>query len=422
MIRLDEAQQLVLSCCSPLSARPVALDDALGCATAGVVVAESPVPSFVNSAMDGFALRSSDLTAVPTRLQVVASIAAGATSHRTLLPGEAARIMTGAAVPEGADAVCPVEQTHGDSLAESVDVLTHVGPGTNIRYPGEDIRPGDRVIEPGIQLSPAHQGLLASLGIEQIMVVPSPRVGVLSTGDELTTAPGPLAPGKIRDANRHALLAAVRQMGCIPIDLGIGGDDELSVSSVLAKGAQSCDAIVTSGGVSIGDFDVMRIVLEKECRGTMRWLQIAMKPGKPFAFGVLDTQRTPVFGLPGNPVSALVSFELIARPALRLLGGHRLLHHPVLHATATSAILRKRDGKLHVVRAVAHVDGHGRLLAETPGQQASHLLRTMADSNAFVLLPDGEGVGSGAPVEVILPAIDRVEQVPAYTGAEVACT
>jgi molybdopterin molybdotransferase len=420
MIPLDEAQTLVLSSCSPLPARPVVLDDALGCVTARVVVAESPVPSFVNSAMDGFAVRSSDVTTVPTRLQVVASIAAGSTCHRALLPGEAARIMTGAAVPEGADAVCPVEQTHGNPLAESVDVLALVGPGTNVRYPGEDLRPGDRVIEPGIQLSPAHQGLLASLGIEQIVVVPSPRVGVLSTGDELTAAAGSLAPGKIRDANRHALLAAVRQMGCTPIDLGIVGDDEVSVSSVLAKGARSCDAIVTSGGVSVGDFDVMRVVLEKECNGTMRWLQIAMKPGKPFAFGVLDASRIPVFGLPGNPVSALVSFELIVRPALRLLGGHRLLHHPVLHATATSAMHRKRDGKLHVVRAIAHFDGRGRLLAEVPGQQASHLLRTMADSNAFVPLPEGEGVDSGAPVKVILPAIDRVEQMPARTDAEVA--
>jgi len=262
--------------------------------------------------------------------------------------------------------------------------------------------------------------LLASLGIEQIMVVPSPRVGVLSTGDELTTTPGPLAPGKIRDANRHALLAAVRQMGCTPIDLGIVEDDAVSVSSVLAEGARSCDAIVTSGGVSVGDFDVMRVVLEKECNGTMRWLQIAMKPGKPFAFGTLEVPRIPVFGLPGNPVSALVSFELIVRPALRLLGGHRVLHHPLLHATATSAIHRKRDGKVHVVRAVAHFDGGGRLFAEVEGRQASHLLRTMADSNSFVLLPDGEGVDSGSPVEVILPAIDRVAQMSARPGAEVA--
>ena len=420
MISLDAAQQLVLSACLPMPARTVSPNDALGCVTGAVVVADSPVPWFANSAMDGFALRSQDVVAVPARLQVVASIAAGDMCHRPLQPGEAARIMTGAPLPEGADAVCPVEQTGDGHDPASVEVLVRTGRGTNVRYPGEDVRPGDRVIEPGTQLSPAHLGLLASLGVEQLAVVPSPRVGVLSTGDELTTGPGPLAPGKIRDANRHALLAAVRQMGCVPVDLGVVGDDEQLVSLALAEGALACDAIVTSGGVSVGDFDVMRVVLQNACGGTMRWLQISMKPGKPFAFGTLDASRTPVFGLPGNPVSALVSFELIVRPALRQLGGHRLLHHPVLCATATSPISRKRDGKLHVIQVTAAVDGNGHLCIRPVGQQASHLLRAMADANALVLLPDGEGVDAGETVDVLLPAINRVDRVDARTGAEVA--
>lgn len=411
MISLETAQELVLAACSPLPTRTVSAGEALGCVTADVVIANCQVPAFANSAMDGFAVRSQDLITLPRRLHVVTTIAAGTASERPIQGGEAARIMTGAPLPQGADSVCPVEQTCCGPDTASVDILTRLRWGANVRYPGEDVRPGEELIKPRTQLSPAHIGLLASVGVDCVTVIPSPRVGVLSTGDELVTGQDPLEPGKIRDANRHALLSAVRQMGCVPIDLGMVGDDEERVGSALEVATSSCDAIITSGGVSVGDFDIMRIVLERTCGRSMRWLQIAIKPGKPFAFGMLDPSMTPVFALSGNPVAALVCFELLVHPAIRQLGGHRLLHHLVLRATASSPIRRKRDGKLHAIRAIAFIDGSGQLYVQPFGPQGSHLLRAMADTNALVLMPDGEGVDAGTAVEILIPAIDRIERV-----------
>ena len=192
-----------------------------------------------------------------------------------------------------------------------------------MRGVGEDVAVGDVMAEPGTVLSPAHLGVLANQGIAEVTVYPRPRVGVLSTGDELVSSAGPLAPGQIRDANRHTLLALVRREGWVPVDLGTVGDDEEALGAVLDRAAATCDAVVTSGGVSVGDHDIVKVVLEKRSAGTMRWMQVAIRPAKPFAFGTLDGSGTPVFGLPGNPVSAMVSFELFVRPAVRRMGGHR---------------------------------------------------------------------------------------------------
>ncbi len=409
MITLEATRDLVLSACSPLRSRSLPTAGVLGLVTDGPLVAPWPVPSFVNSAMDGFALRSADLGTVPTELRVVADIPAGAPWAGTLRAGEAARIMTGAPLPDGADAVCPVEQTRAGSGPATVGILAPVGPGRHVRHPGEDVRQGDLVIDTGTLLSPAHLGLLASLGIDRVRAVPRPTVGVLSTGDELTTLPGPPTAGRIRDANRPALLAALAEAGCLPVDLGIVPDDGDRLAAALLDGARRCDALVTSGGVSVGDHDLTRLVLERLCGPSTRWLQVALKPGKPFAFGTLPRTGQPLFGLPGNPVAALVVFALIVRPALRHLAGHRPVLPPTLRATASAPIPRRPDGKLHAVRALATVDADGRLTVAPSPHQGSHLLRTMADANALVLLPDGPGVEAGAPVEVLLQSLDRTQ-------------
>src|SRR6202041_1290866 len=227
---------------------------------------------------------------------------------------------------------------------------------TFVRQPGRDVAVGDVIAAAGAVLGPAHLGVLANQGASGVRVHRRPRVGVLSTGDELFSGTGPLPPGKIRDANRRTLLALVRREGWDGVDLGIVGDDESALVELLTSAASRCDAILTSGGVSVGDLDLVRVVLEKLSAGKMRWMQVAIRPAKPFAFGVLADSATPVFGLPGNPVSAMVSFELFVRPALRLLAGHRALHRPVVSATTDVDLHRRADGKLHLLRAQLTVD------------------------------------------------------------------
>ena len=264
--------------------------------------------------------------------------------------------------------------------------------------PGEDVRAGQVLFEAGTELGPGHLGVLASVGAETVEVVPPPRVGVLSTGDELVAGSGALRPGQIRDSNRPMLLALVSQAGFVPVDLGTAPDDEAAITAAIERAVAECDAILTSGGVSVGDFDYVKTVLDR--LGDMHWWQVAVKPAKPLAFGTV--RGTPVFGLPGNPVSSLVSFELFARPALRRMAGHRELFRPEVPAIADEPLRRRPDGKLHLVRVVATTDGEGRVHVRSSGGQGSHLLRAMALANALVLLPDGDGVHTGATVKAML--------------------
>jgi molybdopterin molybdotransferase len=376
-----------------LGARPVALTDALGCVTAGMVVAGHDVPSFANSAMDGYAVRAED---TPGTLKVVGTAAAGAAPGVAVEPGQAVRIMTGAVVPAGADAIVMVERTTPAGAGRVT--VEAAAPGDHVRRPGEDLRAGQVLFEPGTELGPGPLGVLASVGATTVDAVPRARVGVLSTGDELTSAPGDLRPGQIRDSNRPMLLALVAQAGWTPVDLGSAPDDEAAITAAVERGVADCDAILTSGGVSVGDFDYVKVVLDR--LGDMHWWQVAVKPAKPLAFGTVGS--TPVFGLPGNPVSAMVSFELFARPALRQMTGHRDLYRPELPAIADEPLRRHPDGKLHLVRVVATTDDDGRLHVRSSGGQGSHLLRAMALANALALLPDGDGVDAGATVKVVL--------------------
>jgi molybdopterin molybdotransferase len=398
VIALDEARRQVLAACSPLPPRPVPLAEAAGCVTAAPVVAGEDVPPFANTAMDGYAVRAADTAGAPVRLEVVATLAAGTAPAQPVGPGQAIRIMTGAPMPPGADAVVMVERTHAEDGGGAVVVEVPAGPGDHVRAAGEDLRAGQVVFEAGTLLGPGHVGVLASIGCETVAVVPRPRVGVLSTGDELVSGPVPLRPGQIRDANRPMLLALAAESGFEAVDLGVVGDDEAALTAAVEDGVAGCDGLVTTGGVSVGDFDYVKAVLDR--LGRMHWWQVAIKPAKPLAFGVVGD--VPVLGLPGNPVSAMVSFELFARPALRRMGGHPEIDRPRVTAVADEALRRRPDGKLHFVRVVASPGDDGRWHVRSSGGQASHLLRAMALANALALLPDGEGVEAGGTVETML--------------------
>jgi molybdenum cofactor synthesis domain-containing protein len=402
LLALEEAQAHVLSRVpGPLPAEPAPVDPGLaGRVAAAEVVAGEAVPPFANSAMDGFAVRAVDTEAAPVVLRVTTTTLAGHGPAGEVGPGEAVRIMTGAPVPPGADAVVPVERTapEGDDKVR-IDAVAAVG--EHVRGAGEDVRAGDVVLTPGTALTAGHVGVLRTIGVAAVPVVRRPRVGVLSTGDELVEDPGAvLEPGQIRDSNRATLLALVAAAGAEPVDLGLARDDAAAIEDGLRRGASSCDAVLTSGGVSMGVVDLVKEVLDDI--GDMRWMQIAIKPAKPFAFGVVG--GTPVFGLPGNPVSSMVSFELLARPALRRLAGHPddRLHRARVAAVAPNGLARRPDGKVHYARVVVSVGDGGRLVARSAGGQGSHQLSAMAAANALAVLPDGDGVPAGGDVGVLL--------------------
>ena len=397
MIPLEDAQSFVIGACAPLAQVTVGLDQAEGLVLAVEVVAAEQVPPFENSAVDGYAVRAADTVAVPVEMPVVAEVAAGAATDRVLQAGEAIRIMTGAPMPAGADAVVMVEET--ERVGEGrVLVRATVAPGQAVRAAGDDVQPGDLLFPPGTVVRPAVLGVLASVNAREVSVRPRARVAVLSTGDELVEDGGPLQPGQIRESNRRMLAGLLREMGCEVVDFGVVRDDEAALEVVLREAAGECDAIVTSGGVSMGDYDVVKAVLGRVA--DMRWMQIAIKPAKPFAFGTIG--GTPIFGLPGNPVSSLVSFEMLARPALRRMMGHPRLARQSHVAIADDGLVRRPDGKVHLVRAVATFEDDGRCHVRADRAQGSHQLAATALSNAIAVVPDGDGVPPGGEVAVVM--------------------
>jgi molybdenum cofactor synthesis domain-containing protein len=406
LIPLADARRAVLDGIGPLPAQCLPLEQALGCVTAERIVATSDIPAFTNSAMDGYAVRAADTTDAPARLQVTGTILAGDAPSRRVGQYEAQRIMTGACLPAGADAVVPVEQTR--PLGEVVEVLVATQPQRYVRPAGSDIGCGEELLAAGTPLTPSWIGALASAGVESVAVRPRPRVGVLSTGDELVGAGAALVPGRIRDANRPALLALLRQGHFDPVDLGQVGDDESAIADSLVEGAVRCDAVLTSGGVSVGDVDLVKVVLHKLCGVSMRWMQVAIKPAKPFVFGRLTPNDVPVFGLAGNPVSAVVGFELFARPALRAMAGHGRLDRPIVRARAVAGLEREPDGKVHLMRVVVQ-NPLGRWEARSSGAQGSHVSLGLARANGLALVPDGHGIPAGGEVDVIVLDDEGVE-------------
>ena len=397
MIPLADVQREILGAVAPLAAVTVPVRDALGLVTTRDVIAGDAVPPFANTAMDGYAVRAADTAGAdpeaPVRLTVAGELPAGRAPTQPVGEGEAIRIMTGAPMPDGADSVVMVEYTERDG--DAVRVLRAARPGDHVRAAGGDLAPGDLVFPAGTALGPAHLGVLTSSSFDDVEVVPRARVGVLSTGDELVER-GPLRPGQIRDSNRPMLLGLAAGAGADAADLGLAPDDESIITRTLEDALASCDAVLTSGGVSVGDFDYVKSALGR--LGRMQSWQVAIKPAKPLAFGVID--RTPVFGLPGNPVSSLVSFELFARPALLLMMGHAARFRPEVTATAERAMSRKPDGKLHLDRVRVRAEGDSWFAART-GDQASNVLSATAAANGFALMPDGDGVAEGGQVRVM---------------------
>jgi molybdopterin molybdotransferase len=410
VVPLDDALAYVLAGCEPLAPARVPAAGAIGLVLAEDVVAAEAIPPFVNTAMDGYAVRAQDVAGAPVTLPVVAEVAAGHPATRPLGPGEAMRIFTGAPVPDGADAVVMVERTERLDGGGSVRIDVAVEPGSHLRDVGEDLKPGEVVLSAGDEITPARVGVLASLGVAEVLAHPRPRVGVMSTGDELVSGPAPLRPGQIRDSNRPTLLAMAAAAGLTPVDLGWVPDDENAIRAAIERGAAGCDAVISSGGVSMGDIDLVRVVLDRI--GDMRWMQVAIRPAKPLAFGVVpgpDPERpVPVFGLPGNPVSSMVSFALFARAGLRRMAGHppERLHLVRFRAVAAEPFRRPPDGKVQFVRVTVAAGGgpDGELSVRSSGGQGSHQLGAMARADGLVVLPDGDGVDAGDLVEVLLLA------------------
>lgn len=402
MIEVDEARSFVLERLTPLPSVRVTLEEGLGCVASEPIVATEPVPGFRNSSMDGYAVRAADTADGPVRLRVVGTVLAGDVPERRLEAGEAIRIMTGAPIPDGADAVCMIEETTDDPSDHSVLISRVLEEGQFVRFPGDDVAVGQVLIATGSVVTGAQIGVLAGQGLSSISVHRRPRVGVLSTGDELASSGEALAKGKIRDSNRPMLLALLRESGFTPIDLGIACDDIDDITARLSQGVIECDAVIATGGVSVGDVDFVKSVLADICEGTARWMQVAMRPGKPFAFGNAGHGSTPVFGLPGNPVSTRVSFEMFVRPALRRLAGHRMLERTTINMVLDCPLARKPDGKLHLVHVDSRIHPDGRMHIESASRHGSHLLSAVAKANALAMIPDGDGFEPGDIVRTLL--------------------
>jgi len=391
MLSVGEARERILSFFSPVEAQTVPLDRAGGRVLAVDVFASADLPFFDNSGVDGFALHASGISeaseANPKNLTVVADIPAGISADIRLAPGQAARIMTGAPIPKGADAVVMVEHTDfhdrapGTPAPQKIAVHAAIQPGENIRRRGEDIRAGERVLSAGQRLRPQDLGLLAMLGVAIVQVRRLPRLALLSSGDELVAVDAPLAAGKVRDANAYTLTALAERAGTEVIRLGIAADQRAAVQSLLERAvAEKADLIVSSAGVSVGAFDFVKHVVEEQ--GGLDFWKVNMRPGKPLAFG--QYRGIPFFGLPGNPVSAFIGFEVFVRPAVEKLSGVPAQPRPRQHVRLAEPL--SSDGRETYLRAVLSEE-NGCLIARLTGHQGSGNLLSLVQANALLIVP-----------------------------------
>jgi molybdopterin molybdotransferase len=413
-LTVAEALSLVLNGMAVLAAELIPIDDVLGRVLAAPITAQDNLPPFANSSMDGYAVRAEDLQGAgidtPVSLKVLADIAAGTVADVSVTEGTAARIMTGAAMPQGADAVVPVEDTNEPwrnserPLPDRILVSRAIKPGDYVRPIGEDIQSGQVVLPAGHVLRPQEIGLLAALGVSQVPVYRRPRVGLLSTGDELIAIDQELKPGKIRDSNSYAQAAQLKSLGAEPIYLGVARDQESDVRRKLAEGLdQGVDLFVSSAGVSVGAYDVVKAVLEKE--GNVGFWRVRMRPGKPLAFG--SYHGIPYLGLPGNPVSAMVSFERFVRPAVLKLGGYTEFERPCVEVLFQEDI--SSDGRETYVRALVTRTAEGYEAIST-GSQGSNILTSLVKANALVIIPEGvKKVKAGTRLQAMM--IDWPESV-----------
>ena len=406
-VSVAEAREIILGAVSQLGSETVGLAGAVGRVLAEEITASRLIPPADNSAMDGFALRAEDTAGAPTRLRVVEEIAAGHLPQRKLAPGEAARILTGAPLPEGADAVVMQEETEREG--EVVEVLREVAPGDHVRRAGCDVRPGTPIGECGSRLRPAHVGMIAAIGRTQVEVAQRPRVAILATGDELVEPDRLEDDGRIVTSNSYGLFAALQELGAEPLQLGITRDEPELIAASFRR-ALRCDAVISTGGVSVGDRDWIKQVLA-ELGGDMRLWRVRMKPGAPLAF-VMVGER-PVFGLPGNPVSTLVTFEQFVRPALLRMMQRRELFRPTADAVLTEDYT-KPAGRAHFVRVTLR-ERDGRLHATPTGDQSSALLLSMVRAEGLAFVPEDETeLAAGATVRVQLLARDDLVAEPGF--------
>jgi molybdopterin molybdotransferase len=386
MLSVEEALERILAEIGPLNVVQVPLPEAYGLVLAEDVIAQEEIPPFANSAMDGFALLSKDShprDGKPPRLRVTGGVAAGYVADHAVEEGTAMRVMTGAPIPPGADTVIQVELTRYDGPESTwVEILEEVPPGNNIRPAGEDMHRGQKVLARGSEIGPWEIGILATLGWATVPVVRRPRVAILGTGDEVIEVDEPLRPGKIRNSNSYLLEAAVRKAGAEPHRLGVARDTTESLREKFTE-AVTYDLILTSGGVSVGDFDLVKNIMQEQ--GQINFWRINMRPGKPVAFGHIGT--VPLLGLPGNPVSSAVTFELFGRPVIRKMMGHTRLLKPQIDVVVEDGV-GDRAMRRHYVRAyVEWRDGH--FVAHTTGNQGSHILTSLLNANALVIVPEG---------------------------------
>ena len=400
VLSVEEAQQHILSTVDVLEVETVPLLEGAGRVLAESVAADRDIPPVTNAAMDGFAVRGEDMVGDTVRLRVVGEVAAGHEADTPVGPGEAVRIMTGAPVPEGADTVVRFERTRLEG--DLVVLLAPPGPGKNVRQSGEDVRRGQVVLEPGKVLRPQEVGMLAALGHLEVAVIRRPRVAILGTGDEVVPPSQVPGPSQIRDANSYTVAAQVQRYGGVPLLLGVVHDqEELVLRGIQQALERKADFIITSGGVSVGDFDLVKQVMNAE--GEMHFWSLNMKPGRPMAFGDID--GTPLLGLPGNPVAAMISTRLYARPALLKMQGFRDWSEPVVRARLTEPIERK-DGRRHYLRVCLDGTDEGcgaELMATLTGDQGSGILNSLVEADGLAVIPEqARHLPAGSEVEVVL--------------------
>ena len=384
----------------PVESQTVSLKRASGRILARDLSAETDLPLFDNSSVDGFALHAADFTS-PRTLNVVADIRAGETSETPIQPGQSARIMTGAALPPGAEAVVMVEDTDfnvrtpGTPAPQTVTIHKSVQPGENIRHRGDDLHTGDKVLSAGTRLRAQEIGLLAMLGAVKLSVYRQPRMALLSSGDELLPVEAPLTPGKIHESNSYALAALAETAGVDIIQLGVAADNETDIRLRLQEAVEAkADVIVSSAGVSVGAFDYVKSVVEED--GELDFWKVNMRPGKPLAFG--KYRGVPFFGLPGNPVSAFVGFEVFVRPALEKLSGLKLQPRP--HQMARLAEPLESDGRESYLRAIVSQE-NGLLVARLTGHQGSGNIFSLVRANALLIVPSGvKSLTANSDVEI----------------------
>jgi molybdopterin molybdotransferase len=386
VIEIGEAQRKVLEEIPVLGRERVYIVEALGRVLAQDVAAKRDVPSGENSAMDGYCCRHEDLAGVsstnPAKLKIIGDSPAGKPFRSTVGPGEAVRIMTGGLIPSGADTVIMVEDTRTEG--DQVICLRDPGSGAHIRLHGEDVKAGEIVLSVGDIIRPPEVGMLATLGHAYVHVYQSPIVAILSTGDELVDLDEPFTDGKVVCSNSYSLAAQVLECGAIPLSLGIASDDEADQRARISDGMRA-DVIITSGGVSVGKYDLVKDALSKLGMKVKFW-KVAMKPGKPLVFGTIGSK--PVFGLPGNPTSAMISFEQFVRPALLKMMGHVSLFRPLIEATLAEDLGITSD-RLHLVRCKLF-ERDGNMMAVSTGTQSSGALRSMVLADGLMILPPEE--------------------------------